>query len=315
MSFLPGILSKNWRLKVLALAMAVLLWTVPRFESQDSRVLEDIPVQIQLNDLNWVQVGPPSPAFVSVTLSGSARDLIAMGVARPPIQVPINEVVAEDTTVQLLSSWFRGSGGDGVVVEDLRPGAVTLSFERKEERHLPFSAPLYGELPEGISQVGPPAIEPSGAIVLGAASRFEGVDSIRLVPLDLSRAGGGPLMQSVDTTGLRGLDPLRLEASVEVPTEPTATREFPGLVLRLPRLDSDPQLQVFPTSVTVMIAGPTSLVEAVNSEDLAVTIPTGRTNLAPGGEDQLVVVVEGVPDWVGYTVDPEWVILRRPAGQ
>jgi len=315
-SFLPGILSKNWQLKVMALAMAILLWTVPRFESQDSRVLEDIPVQIQLNDLNWVQVGAPSPALVSVTLSGSARDLIAIGVARPPIQVPINEVFSEDTTVLLRPSWFRGSGGEGVVVEDLRPGAVTLNFERKEERHLPFSAPLRGELPEGISQAGPPVIDPSGATVLGAASRFEGMDSLRLMPVDLSRAGGiGSFLQSVDTTGLHGLDVLRLEAMVEIPTEITETRVFFELVLRLPRLDSDPQLQAFPTSVSVVLSGPSSLVGALNPEDLTVTIPTGRASLGPGEEERMVVVVDGVPEWVGYTVNPDWVVLRRPAGQ
>jgi len=314
--FLPGILSKNWQLKVMALTMAVLLWTVPRFEAQDSRVLEDIPVQVQLNDLNWVQVGTPSPAFVSVTLSGSARDLIALGVARPPVQVPINEVFSGDTTVSLLPSWFRGSGGEGVVVEDLRPGFVTLTFERKVERVLPFSAPLRGEFPEGISQAGPPIISPAVAMVLGAASSFEGMDSLRLMPVDLARAGDqGPFLQPVDTTGLHGLDPLILVASVEIRTEPTETREVTELVLHLPRLDSDPQLQAFPTSVTVVLSGPASLVGAVNPEDLIVTIPTGGPTLAPGAEEDVVPVVEGVPDWVGYTLSPGWVVLRRPAGQ
>ncbi len=316
MSFLPGILTKNWQLKVSAVAMAVLLWTVPRFEAQSSQVLEDIPVRVQLSDPNWVLVGDPSPAVVSITLSGPARDLIALGVERAPVFVPMDEVFSGDTTVLLRPSWFRGSGRDGVVVEELRPALVSLSFERIEERRIAFSASVFGELPEGISLAGPLEITPAAAAVFGAASRFEGVDSLRLMPMDLSLVEGpGPFLLEVDTVGLEGLDILPLEASVEIPTEPTTAREFFDQLLLLPSLDSDPQLQTRPSSVRVVLMGARSLVEGVDPGALRVTIPTGRISLAPGEEERVVVVVEGVPELVEYRVIPDWVLLRRPAGQ
>ena len=323
MSFLPGILTKNWQLKVTAVGMAVLLWTVPRFEGQSSQILEDIPVRVQLSDPNWSMVGDPSPAVVSVTLSGPARDLIALGIDRPPVLVPMdvvlspdNTVLLRDTTVLLRLSWFRVSGRDGVVVEDLRPSAVTLSFERIEERRIAFRAPLFGELPPGISLAGPPQITPPEARVFGAASRFERVDSLRLMPMDLSLVeGSGPFLLGVDTTGLQGLDIVPLEASVAIPTEPTAVREFPDQILILPHLDSDPQLQALPVSVTVVLSGPRSLVEGVDPEALTVTIPPLRASMAPGQEERVGVVVEGVPELVEYGVTPAWVRLRRPAGQ
>jgi hypothetical protein len=315
-SFLPGILTKNWQLKVSAVAMAVLLWTVPRFDSQSSQVLEAIPVRVQLTDPNWVLIGNPSPAEVSVTLSGPARDLIALGVDRAPVLVPMDEVFSGDTTVLLRPSWFRGSGRDGVVVEDMTPAAVSLSFERIEERRIAFSASLSGDLPGGMSLAGPAKITPAAAAVFGAASQFEGVDSLRLMPLNLSLVEGpGPILLGVDTTGLQGLDILPLEASVEIPTEPTTAREFPDLPLLLPLLDSDPQLQTRPSSVTVVLLGARSLVEGVELGALRVTIPTGRASLAPGEEERVVVVVEGVPELVEYRVTPDWVLLRRPAGQ
>ena len=316
MSFLPGILTKNWQLKVSAVGMAVLLWTVPRFEGQSSQILEDIPVRVQLSDPNWSLVGDPAPAVVSVTLSGPARDLIALGVDRPPVLVPMDELFSGDTTVLLRPSWFRVSGRDGVVVEDLRPSAVTLSFERIEERRIAFAAPLFGELPPGISLAGPPQITPPEARVFGAASRFERVDSLRLMPMDLSLVeGSGPFLLGVDTTGLQGLDIVPLEASVAIPTEPTAVREFPDQILILPHLDSDPQLQALPVSVTVVLSGPRSLVEGVDPEALTVTIPPLRASMAPGQEERVGVVVEGVPELVEYGVTPAWVRLRRPAGQ
>jgi len=296
--------------------MALLLWTVPRFEGQNTQILEDIPIRVQLSDPSWALVGDPSPAVVSVTLSGPARDLIALAVGRPPVLVPIDEVSSGDTTVLLRPSWFRVSGRDGVVVEDLRPGAIALSFEAIEERQIPFSAPLFGELPQGISLAGPPEIEPPLARVFGAASRFEGVDSLPLIPFDLaSMAGPEPILLGVDTTALEGLDIVPMGATVRIPTEPTIARDFPDLRLLLPPLGSDPQLQARPSTVTVVLIGARSLVEGVDPETLIVTIPTARSNLARGQEERVPVVVEGVPERVQYTVIPEWVRIGRPAGQ
>jgi len=315
-SFLPGILTKNWQLKLAALAMAVLLWTVPRFEVPSSQVLDDIPVRVDLNDPEWSLVGDPSPSTVSVIVSGPARELIRLGVDRPPILVPIDEISSPDTTVRLRDSWFRFSERDGVVVEDLRPGLVTLSFERIVERRIPFSVPLFGELPQGLSRAGPPVITEPSAVVYGPASRLERLDSLRLVPLDLSRLEeSGPFLLEVDTAGLHELDVIPVQASVSIPTEPTIARELPDQRLQLPRMESDPQLQAQRSSVTVVLLGARSLVEAVDAGSLVVTIPTGRVNLAPGQEERVMVVVEGVPELVEARTRPELVLLRRPVGQ
>jgi len=318
-SFLPGILTKNWQLKILAVGMAVLLWTVPRFEAQSSQVLEDIPVRVDLTDSLWALVGDATPAVVSVTLSGSARDLLALGIDRPPVLIPMGEVSSGDTTVSLRPSWFRVSGREGVVVEDISPDAVTLNFEAMEDRHIPFSVPLSGDLPPGLSQAGPPVVTPSGAQVFGAASRFEGLDSLRLMEMDLSlvRGGSGPIVLGVDTTGLQGLTilfPEAPEASVEIPTDSTISREFADLPVLLPSLDSNPQLQADPASVTVVLKGARNLVDLVDPETLSVTVPTERPGLAPGQETTVVLVVEGVPKFVESTPSIR-VVLRRPAGQ
>jgi YbbR domain-containing protein len=315
-SFVPKVLERNWQLKVSALAMAVLLWTVPRFETQGSRVMEDVPVRIELSDPNWALVEDPSPATVSVTLSGPARELISLGVERPPVLVPMDEVLSGDTTVMLRTSWFRGSGRDGVVVEGLSPEAVRLSFEKIETRRVPFAAPFLEELPQGLSLAGPLEITPFEADTRGAASRLEGLDSIPLIPLDLAAVEGeGPFILQVDTTGLQGLQFFTMEVSVTVATEPTTAREFSDLPVRLPILNEDPQLQTRPASVTVVLLGARSLVEGVDPADISVTIPTSRSSLAPGQEVELVVVVEGIPDFVEARVTPVWVRLRRPVGR
>jgi hypothetical protein len=102
---------------------------------------------------------------------------------------------------------------------------------------------------------------------------------------------------------------------VTVPTEPTAAKEFRGLALTLPVVDRDPQLQARQTSITVVLVGPQSLVEGVEAGDLRVTIPRSRAGLAPGQEERVVLVVEGIPEYVEARATPDWVLLRRPVGQ
>jgi len=241
---------------------------------------------------------------------------MAIGVNRPPVRIPMAEVLSGDTTVLLSHSWFRGSSLDGVVVEALRPRSVILRFEPIEENRIPLLAPVFGELPEGLSLAGPPEITPAAAIVSGPVSSFEGVESLRLTPMDLSLVGGPePHTLLVDTAGFPELDILTREASVTFPTEPTIVLEFSDQLLALPVLGSEPQLLARPASVSVVLSGATSLVEDVRPESLRVTISASQANLAPGQEEMVVVVVEGVPEMVSYSVNPEWVLLRRPVGQ
>ena len=316
MALFPRIVTKNWQLKLSAVAMAVLLWTVPRFEAQSSRAVGDIPVRIELNDPHWALVGEPSPATVTVTLSGPARELMALSVDRPPVLVPIDDVSSGDTTVLLRHAWFRGSAREGVVVEDLLPRAVSLTFEEIRQRPLPLATSYSGALPQGLSLAGPPTLDPEAVVVFGPESRLQEMDSVRLTPIDLSMvAGGDTLIGTVDTTAVRGLNVLPLEVAVYVPTEPTVAREFSELTVDLPDLDSGPQLQARPNVVNVVVVGAQSLVEALDPEGITATIPTARASLAPGQEERVVVVVEGLPDLVESRVTPVWILVQRPVGQ
>ena len=314
--FLPSVLSRNWQLKILALGTAVLLWTVPRFDAQSSQVLADVPVVIQLADPNWALAEDPAPATVSVTLSGPARELIAIGVEGPPVLVPIDQVFSEDTTVFFRNTWFRSGGREGVVVEGIRPDGVSLTFEPIQQRRIPFSPSVINALPQGLSLAGRPSAEPWDADVSGPLSRLQALDSLRLLPVDLGLVDGtGPIVSSVDTSGLGSLNIVTLQAEVTVPTEPTAAREFQDLPLILPVLARDPQLQARTSSINVILVGPQSFVEGVEAGDLRVTIPMNRAGLSPGEEEQVRLEVDGVPEYVEARLSPDWVLLRRPVGQ
>jgi len=315
--FFPGIITRNWQLKLSALAMAILLWTVPEFETQGSQVLESVPVRVQLSDPDWALLGEPLPSSVQVTVSGPTRALMTLRADRPSIVVPVNEVSSADTAILLLQAWLRTSVGEQILVEDLVPSSVRLSFEPIAADVATLRPTLVGALPEGLSLAQAPEVVPGFVRVSGPASRVEETESLALMPLDLSEVRrSGTFSVPVDTTGLTGMALSPQRASVELVVEPTVTRGLEGIPVRLPRLDSDPQLQARPSIVTVVLTGAQSVVEGFDPSRLRVTVlGTVATGLVPGEEVRANLSVEGIPEVLRASLDPEWVLLRRPTGQ
>ena len=317
MRFFPGIITRNWQLKLSALAMAVLLWTVPEFETQSSQVLENVPVRVQLTDPEWALVREPLPASVQVTLSGSTRALLALRAARPAIMVPVDQVSSPDTAILLLQAWLRTSVGEEVTVEDLVPSSVRLSFEPIEVEAATLLYRFTGSLAPGLSLARAPEVNPGFVRISGPASRLSGLTTLSLMPLDLSGIrSSGTFVLPVDTSGLAGMALSPQRASVEILLEETVARSFPGLPVRLPVLDSEPQLQSRPSAVTLVLSGARSLMEELDPSSLRVVVSrTVATALAPGEEVRATISVEGVPDMIQAALDPEWILLRRPTGQ
>ena len=75
MTILPGFVTRHWQLKLSALGMAVLLWTVPGFEAPTEEVHHGVTVVVPRNDTAYALLGTPDPPTIRVTLSGPAGEL------------------------------------------------------------------------------------------------------------------------------------------------------------------------------------------------------------------------------------------------
>ena len=316
MRFFPEVLARNWQLKLSALAMAVLLWTVPQLETQGSYVLEDVPVIVQLNDLEWALLDDPRPSTVSVTISGSTRTLMALRADRPSIVIPVDAVSSADTAILLLPPWLRTSFGEDISVEGLAPTEVRLSFERMEVKPVNLLFRSTGSLPPGLSLARVPEVSPGFVRVRVPASRLGELTVLGLMPLDLSGLrNSGSFDLLVDTAGLGGMALSSQRASVEIVLEETFSRSFPEVPIRLPILDDDPQLQARPATVTLELSGARSLVEDLDLSGIRLTVSqTVGAALVPGEEVRATLSIEGVPEVVQATLNPEWILLRRPTG-
>jgi len=232
--------TRNWTLKLAALGLALLLWSVVKAEAPVRITIPDVPVEVALRDARWAPAAPPAPSTVNVVFSGPVRDLLRLAAERPRIVVPVEEV-RDSTEVHLLQPrWVQvGRDGDRVGAEDIRPSTVRLSFERVTTRLLPVIASTRGEPLAGYRLDGPIRADPPAITVSGPASRLAGLEVVRLPSVDISMfTGPTAITVSVDTTALAGLAVTPDQVTLTVPIVPvprdtaadSVTSESAGIV-------------------------------------------------------------------------------------
>jgi YbbR domain-containing protein len=229
---LPGSATENWALKLSALGLAFLLWTVVKADNR--MVIEDIPVRVVARDADWVVASDPQPSEVAVVFSGPVRELLRVAVEKPGIIIPIDDV-NDSTEVHILRTNFvsLANGLNNTRVEEFRPNTVRLRFDRVTTRLLPLAVRVIGTPPEGFERAGPPVIDPPSVRVSGAASRVAQMDSILLPPIDVSaRTTSDTHVVAIDTTGL-GVIVSPRQAQVVVPVRRAAPDTLPAALLPL----------------------------------------------------------------------------------
>jgi hypothetical protein len=119
--------ASHWKLKLAALALAVLLWVVFTAEQVTSQW---IPVRVEavVRDPAYVLTVPPDPARVRVRFRGPGRELWEVALRPPTLVLPVRDVgtarsfLVEPSMVDLPDR-FR------VVATDVRPAVVRLDLQ------------------------------------------------------------------------------------------------------------------------------------------------------------------------------------------
>jgi len=131
-------LARNWRLKLAALGIALLLWSVVKAEEVVSVVVRGVPVSVSLRDPAWQAVGPPTPTRVALQLTGPVREVLRVAFSHPRVVVPVEDVHDSVLVAGLRSGWVHLSGDvPRTQVDDIVPGSVRLHFRRVSEAAIP----------------------------------------------------------------------------------------------------------------------------------------------------------------------------------
>lgn len=319
MALLPGFVSNNWRLKFAAFGLAVFLWAAVRAEPDraNTRTLTDVPVRVEVGDLAWTTVGEPQPSTVEVRVGGSFGMFGAVD-NRLTVRIPVDQVTNRDTVVELRRDWVENSGN--LVVQDIDPPRVRITFEETAEAAVPVSLRTTGELPEGVALAQPLSVYPAVVRVRGRVSRVAELDSVRLGPLDLSglsESGSYPV--AMDTTGFGDLTFRTGEATVEARLEEAVEQVFSGIPVVLdtvPEGVDTVEVVTRPSTIQVTVRGGRTRVAQVRSDRIQAVVPAGVVDALRPGEQRVVPIhIRGVPDLVRVFSPTDSVSVVRLDGE
>lgn len=313
---LSGVLTRNWRIKLAALFLAVLLWATMRLSDDRVSRLEIPGVQVRVEQVasDWLLKGAPSPSTVGMTVTGPIGDLFRIAMAEPVVVIPVDSVPGEDLVLALVPDWVRNVDRGSVVIEDFAPSSVRLLFDRYEDDDIPVSLRLTGRLPDTLALVSEPRANLLFAQVRGPASEMAALETVFLAPFDLSGVDqSGQFDVAVDTAGLGELVVSPMMATVTVEVAARESRVVGPIPLDF--LVGAEGLVVEPDSVDVTLSGAGALLDETTAAGLAARVSGDpaevRRAIDERGEIRLPVEVSGFPRFVEGDADPDSVTVRR----
>lgn len=315
MSF-PGILTRNWRIKLAALALAVVLWATMRLSDDRVSRLEIPDVQVRVDQVasDWLLKGEPSPSTVGMTVNGPMGDLFRVAMAEPVVVIPVDSVPGEDLVLELVPDWVWNVDRGSVIIEDFAPSSVRLSFERYRVEDIPVSLRVIGRLPDSLALTGEPRANLLFAQVRGPESELNALQAVFLDPFDLrGLTGSGRFDVKVDTTGLAGLAVSPLTATVTVEAATRESRVVGPVEVESPEGGED--FVVEPSSLNVRLSGAGVLLDRSTLDGLVVRISADpvdvRRAIDENREVRLPVEVSGMLQFVDGVAEPDSVTIRK----
>lgn len=229
--------TESWALKLAAVALAILMWISVRASEPERASYPGIPVEVDLRDPDWQLAGPPEPATVSVSILGPTHELLALANNPPRIVLPVERVndAVESQVVPL--HWVQlPSGIRDARVLGVRPDTIRLRYESLVSGSLPVRVRITGSLPEGFSLARPVNTNPALVEARGPAGRMQELDSIPLLPVDVSGLRSTTNVPTgVDTAAVAGVSVTPQEVNVilrvlpdSVPEAVDSTPQSPG---------------------------------------------------------------------------------------
>ncbi|HVG46065.1 MAG TPA: hypothetical protein VM890_15085 [Longimicrobium sp.] len=117
----------HWKLKLSALALAVLLWVVFTAEQVTTQWIP-VPVEAVVRDPGYVLIAQPDPAVVRVRFRGPGRELWEVALRPPTLVLPVRDVGAARSFV-VEAAMVDVPDRVRVVATDVRPAVVRLDLQ------------------------------------------------------------------------------------------------------------------------------------------------------------------------------------------
>lgn len=284
-------LTAHWKLKLAALALAILLWVVYSSEQITTQWIT-VRVEPVVRAPGLVLTGGPDPATVRVRFRGAGRELWRLALRRPTLALPVRDVGAvrgftvDERMVDVPES-FRG-----VTAVDVRPAVVRLDVERLATRVVavrPVVAPgsLAAFVLEDSLTVIPRTVRLHGPEV--ALARIDAIPTrpFQLSPRDSIFEHRVPL----DTAGLGAVRASVAEVRVRGRADRRVDRAFAVVPVSVPE-----GMTAAPAQVELHVDGAARRVGALTPAEVRVVVLRDSLPAAiPAAGVEAVVSVDGLP--------------------
>ena len=269
-------------LKILAIALATLLWLTVAGEQVVERALR-VPLEIQGKPENLEIVGDP-PGAVDVLVSGSSALLSRLEVGEVVVVLDLSAARPGSSRLFHLRT-DQVKVPYGVEVAQVVPGTLALELEKSSRRTVPVVPALDGDPAPGFI-VGQSRSEPATVDVIGPESRVRRLAEATTEPVRIE--GQRENVRDVVTVGVvdsavRLVEPRSATVLVEIVPAPVE-RTIEGVPVRWRNLGSGYRARVNPSLARVEIRGGQDALDVVRADtidafvDLAGLGP-GRYNL------------------------------------
>jgi hypothetical protein len=179
---LPGILTRNWPLKLAALALAAILWVFVAAEETTSQL---IVVQMDVALPPDLALARQAPA-VRALITGPGRELIKLYATPPVIHAAVPAGTAPPRwRMTVAPSDVQISRNARVSIQDIEPRTLELEIDHVMRRDVPVSVHGVLEAESGFAIARPLVVAPATVRITGPRALVLGMDSFPTEPVDI----------------------------------------------------------------------------------------------------------------------------------
>jgi len=174
---------ENIMLKIVAVALAVMTWIFVKTITSESRVIEDVPLEVRVKPgMSLMQSGVTT---VNVTLSGTREDVrqVQHGELHAILDLTHEGTIGKDLTVRISPKTVKPPPRVRVVA--VAPSQVTVRIDQMIEKELLVQPQVTGEpmAGYGVERV---LIHPQSVRMKGLKSQLDKLSGIETLPVDLT---------------------------------------------------------------------------------------------------------------------------------
>jgi YbbR domain-containing protein len=298
--WLRALVFEDWTLKILALAITLGLWYAVTTQRAPA-TMRLRAVQLDFILPESVEIGNDPVNEVDITLEGSQGKLAELNARNLIARADVTDLRPGDRVARLSDKNLTMDLPDGVRIVEITPRSLTLHLETVVEREVPVEVRFEGEPPEGFKR-GPIQVTPPSVRVRGPESHVTAIE--RAFTETISLTGQRETLTlpqvavDIEDHKVTPLDPT-VAVRVEI-TEEQTERRYANVPVR-----SAAGGTVAPTTATVTLRGPRSIVETLRPEDVRLVLelvddgkPAPRLSLPPSAQGRIELVSTNPSEFV-----------------